>query len=292
LFNSNHEFVELNLVDEQATKSAVSDFAPDWIIHLAAETHVDRSIAGPMEFLKTNVLGTGSLLMAAMAHWKAMDTEQAKAFRFVHVSTDEVFGSLAEDEKSFTESSPYLPRSPYSASKAGSDHIVRSWGITYGLPVIVTNCSNNYGPWQFPEKLISLVVINALRGRKIPVYGDGSQIRDWIHVDDHCDALKLVADIGSIGSTYLIGGGNELRNIDLVRFLCDLVAEETGGEDLSDLIEFVPDRLGHDFRYALDTAKIENELGWVPRRDFIEGLRETVSWYSSHRGFWEGKTGR
>lgn len=288
----NHEFVEMDIRDEDAMKRVVMDFAPDWIFHLAAETHVDRSITGPMEFLKTNVLGTGSLLQAAMAHWKRMDAERAKGFRFIHCSTDEVFGSLGENDAPFTETSPYLPRSPYAASKAGSDHIVRAWGITYDLPVIVTNCSNNYGPWQFPEKLIPMVITNALEGRRIPVYGDGLQSRDWIHVDDHCEALALVAGKGAVGSTYLIGGNNEWRNIDLVRLLCELVGEATGSNGLDDLIQFVADRPGHDFRYGLDVTRIGNELGWEPSRNFKDGLLETVGWYSSHRGFWEAKTGK
>jgi dTDP-glucose 4,6-dehydratase len=290
LLDLNHTFVKLDITDEDATRKVVRDFSPEWIFHLAAETHVDRSIASPMEFLKTNVLGTGSLLLAAMAHWKEMQPDRAVGFRFIHASTDEVFGSLGESGASFTEDSPYLPRSPYSASKAGSDHIVRAWGITYGLPVIVTNCSNNYGPYQFPEKLIPMVVTNAFRGLRIPVYGAGSQSRDWVHVGDHCEALVLVADKGNVGETYLIGGENEWRNIDLVELLCDLVGEVTGSKKLLELIEFVSDRLGHDFRYGVDSSKIKQELGWIPRRDFKDGLRETVLWYFSHREFWEDKT--
>lgn len=288
LVDPNHSFVELDITEEDMMRDVVLDFSPDWIFHLAAETHVDRSISGPMNFLKTNVFGTGSVVQAALDHWRRMDADRAKRFRFVHGSTDEVFGALQDGESAFREDSRYCPSSPYSASKAASDHVVRAWANTYGLPVIVTNCSNNYGPYQFPEKLIPMVVRRALRGLDIPVYGQGMQSRDWVHVEDYCAALRLIADTGIIGRTYLIGGGNEWRNIDLVEVLCDLVGEETGRNDVRELIEFVADRPGHDFRYAVDAAKINEELGWKPRRDFMEGLRETVRWYIENEDYWPG----
>jgi dTDP-glucose 4,6-dehydratase len=286
LSNPRHAFTKLDITDEKQTAATVMDFSPDWIFHLAAETHVDRSISGPMDFLKTNVLGTGSLLQAALLHWKSLEPARVDAFRFIHASIDEVFGSLEDRCGGFTEDSPYRPRSPYAASKAGSDHIVRAWGVTYGLPVIVTNCSNNYGPYQFPEKLIPTVITRAIDNQKIPVYGDGRQSRDWIHTEDHCRALAQVAEAGRVGETYLIGGRNEWRNIDLVGLLCDLVAEVTCTGDRRGLIEFVTDRPGYDFRYAVDDSKTRAELGWAPQRDFMEGLRETVEWYCSHREFW------
>lgn len=291
LLDAKHVFLELDITDDKATTDVVMDFSPDWIFHLAAETHVDRSISGPMDFLKTNVLGTGSLLQAARSHWKSMESSRADGFRFVHASTDEVFGSLEENNDGFTEVSPYRPCSPYAASKAGSDHIVRAWNVTYGLPVIVTNCSNNYGSYQFPEKLIPTVITRALNGLKIPVYGDGRQCRDWIHVGDHCRALARVAEAGMVGETYLIGGRNEWRNIDLVGLLCDLVADVAGTGDLRGLIEFVADRPGHDFRYAVDDGKIRTELGWIPEWDFSDGLADTVQWYLQNRSWWESVTG-
>ena len=291
LLNPRHAFIKLDITDDTAMTDAVMDFSPDWIFHLAAETHVDRSITGPMDFLKTNVLGTGNLLQAALLHWKGMEAARADGFRFVHVSTDEVFGTLKEDCGGFTETSPYRPRSPYAASKAASDHIVRAWGITYGLPVIVTNSSNNYGPYQFPEKLIPTVVTRALKGLSIPVYGDGRQSRDWIHVEDHCRALGKVAEAGRVGGTYLIGGRNEWRNIDLVGLLCDLVADVARTGDRRALIEFVTDRPGHDFRYAVDDSKTRMELGWEPTHNFMEGLRETVEWYCSHPDFHTNSSG-
>jgi dTDP-glucose 4,6-dehydratase len=287
LLHPKHTFAKLDITDERAMADAVMDFSPDWIFHLAAETHVDRSISGPVDFLRTNVLGTGSLLQAALGYWKSLASERADAFRFIHASTDEVFGSLRDGCAGFTEISPYHPRSPYAASKAGSDHIVRAWGVTYGLPVIVTNCSNNYGSYQFPEKLVPTVITRALNGLKIPVYGDGRQSRDWLHVEDHCRALARVAESGGVGETYLIGGRNEWRNIDLVGLLCDLVADVAGTGDLRGLIELVADRPGHDFRYAVDDSKTREELGWVPVRDFAEGLRETVEWYLQNWAWWK-----
>ncbi|MFK7850336.1 MAG: dTDP-glucose 4,6-dehydratase [Akkermansiaceae bacterium] len=283
----NHDFVQLDVADEQGMMKEVLGFSPDWIFHLAAETHVDRSIIGPMEFLRTNVMGTGCLLQAALACWKTLEGVRAEQFRFIHCSTDEVFGSLEVEENAFTEDSNYQPRSPYSASKAGSDHLVRAWGVTYGLPVILTNCSNNYGPFQLPEKLIPLVITRAFKGRKIPVYGNGLQVRDWIHVEDHCEAQILLAESGVVGSTYLIGGGNEWKNIELIELLCNEVREMKGGSDRTHLIEFVTDRLGHDARYSVDISKIREELGWFPKKDFRQGLRETIEWYSSHADFWK-----
>lgn len=285
LLDPNHRFVRLDISDERSTAEVVMNFSPDWIFHLAAETHVDRSISGPVDFFKTNVIGTVSLLQAGLALWKSMDSTRADGFRFIHASTDEVFGSLEIGCNGFTEASPYRPRSPYAASKAGSDHAVRAWGVTYGLPVIVTNCSNNYGPYQFPEKLVPTVVTRALKGLKIPLYGDGRQSRDWIHVEDHCRALIRVAEAGRVGDTYLIGGHNEQRNIDLVQLLCDLVSELAGKGDLRGLIEFVADRPGHDIRYAVDYSKIRVEIGWSPVWDFVEGIRKTVEWYCSHPDF-------
>jgi len=273
--NPSYAFLKADICDELSIPNAVADFSPDWIFHLAAESHVDRSILQPLDFLKTNVLGTGVMLNAALAYWRSLGDERSQDFRFVHVSTDEVFGALG-GEGCFTESSPYDPQSPYSASKAASDHMVRAWGNTYGLPTMITNCSNNYGPYQFPEKLIPHVISRAFSGEKIPVYGEGLQIRDWIHVMDHCEALALIAECGRVGETYLIGGNNEWRNIDLVKELCRLLKELL---DVDAEIEFVSDRPGHDFRYAVDSRKLRDELGWLPQRDFENGLRETILWY-------------
>lgn len=289
LLNPRHTFCKLDIRDEKATARVVMDFSPDRIFHLAAESHVDRSITGPLDFLKTNVLGTGSLLQAALSHWNSMESERAKQFRFVHVSTDEVFGSLEQGCNGFTETSHYRPRSPYAASKAASDHVVRAWGVTYGLPVLVSNCSNNYGPYQFPEKLVPTVISRALKGLSIPVYGDGKQSRDWIHVEDHCRALATVAEAGRVGDTYLIGGRNEWQNVDLVGLLCDLVANIAEVGDRRGLIEFVTDRLGHDTRYAVDDDKIRRELGWAPVWNFSDGLAATVRWYVQNRAWWDGK---
>jgi dTDP-glucose 4,6-dehydratase len=285
--HSGFEFLDADITDDSAMARAVDSFSPDWIFHLAAETHVDRSITEPMDFLKTNVLGTGVVLQAALAHWKRLEGARREHFRFIHISTDEVFGSL-EEGGSFSENSSYQPRSPYSASKAASDHIVRAWGITYGIPVIVTNCSNNYGSYQFPEKLIPRVITHAISGKKIPVFGRGLQIRDWLHVEDHCEGLLLAAMRGIPGETYVMGGGNEWTNLALVETLCDLVGEVSGlSENFRSQIEFVADRPGHDFRYSIDFSKIRHELGWTLQRDFTEGLRETVAWYLGNRQWWE-----
>lgn len=284
-----YEFVHADIADEVAMKEAVVRFKPDRIMHLAAESHVDRSIDGPLEFVRTNVMGTAVLLHAAHGYWTGLD-ESAKAdFRFLHVSTDEVFGSLG-DTGYFTETTPYDPHSPYSASKASSDHMARAWADTYGLPIVVTNCSNNYGPYQFPEKLIPVVILKALRGEPIPVYGKGENIRDWLHVEDHCNALVAVAENGKPGQTYNIGGDNELRNIDLVRILCthlDALCPRQDGRIYADQITFVTDRPGHDMRYAIDASKIRRELGWQPSWKAEEGFRATVEWYLQN-GDWYG----
>jgi len=286
-----HEFVKEDVCEEARIREMISRFQPDWIFHLAAETHVDRSIDGPMKFFRSNVMGTASMLQGATSYWESLPEERKSCFRFIHTSTDEVFGS-GEAGASFDESSPYAPGSPYSASKAASDHAVRAWGNTYGLPVIVTNCSNNYGPFQFPEKLVPVVIRNALRGVPVPVYGQGQQVRDWLHVADHCEALVLIARSGGSGETYVISGNDEKRNIDLVRSLSGILQKLTG---IRPEIEFVEDRKGHDFRYSLDASKIRNELGWAPSRDSTDGMIETVAWYVQNRDWWEkilsGKAG-
>ena len=284
-----YAFARADIVDVQAMRRIVTEFAPDVIMHLAAESHVDRSIDGPGEFIQTNLVGTFSLLQAALAYWRTLSETSRQAFRFQHISTDEVFGSLGA-EGLFREDTPYQPNSPYSASKAGSDHLVRAWHHTYGLPVVMTNCSNNYGPYHFPEKLIPLAIINALQGRPIPVYGLGMNIRDWLHVEDHAEALLLVSERGRIGESYNIGGRSERTNIDVVRSICALVNElapDASIGDRANLITFVTDRPGHDARYAMDASKIEQHLGWTPRYSFENGLRETVQWYLANRPWWE-----
>ena len=260
----------------------------DAVLHFAAESHVDRSIDGPGEFVRTNVVGTSVLLDCALEHWRSLSGAERDAFRFVHVSTDEVFGALGPEGK-FTEESPYRPSSPYAASKAGADHLARAWHHTYGLPVVVTNCSNNYGPYQFPEKLVPLVTLNALEGRELPVYGAGENVRDWLFVDDHVDALLLAVGRGRPGETYVIGGDGERRNIDVVRAICaalDDIAPDAAIGPRERLIRFVKDRPGHDFRYAIDASRARSELGWRPRRTFEQGLRETVAWYVENREWW------
>jgi dTDP-glucose 4,6-dehydratase len=277
----NYEFVQADIADEVAMRNLVTRFKPDRVLHLAAESHVDRSIDGPLEFVRTNVLGTATLLHAVHGYWSGLDAAGKAAFRFIHVSTDEVFGSLGETGF-FTETTPYDPHSPYSASKAGSDHMARAWADTYGLPVIVTNCSNNYGPYQFPEKLIPVVILKVLRGESIPVYGKGENIRDWLHVEDHCEALVRVSEKGAPGETYNIGGDNELKNIDLVRILCshlDSLHPRADGRGYAEQIAFVTDRPGHDMRYAIDAGKIRRELDWRPRWTAGDGFRATVQWY-------------
>ena len=272
--NPRYQFYHGDITDEKTVSSIIQKHRPDIIMHLAAETHVDRSIHGPSDFIQTNIVGTFTLLDAALEYWAGLDAYKKDKFRFHHVSTDEVFGTLGE-EGLFVESSPYEPNSPYSASKASSDHLVRAWNKTYGLPVLITNCSNNYGPYQFPEKLIPLVIMNALNGKFIPVYGNGLQVRDWLYVEDHANALLTVASKGRVGETYNIGGHNELTNISLVQATCDildkLVPNQKKGFSYRDLIRFVDDRPGHDLRYAIDASKIKNELGWEPMRLLIQG---------------------
>jgi len=282
--NPRYQFLQADIADRERVSEALLDFQPDAIMHLAAESHVDRSIDGPAEFVQTNIVGTYQLLEAARAYWQTLPTERRAAFRFHHISTDEVYGDLHGVDDLFTETTPYAPSSPYSASKASSDHLVRAWQRTYGLPVLITNCSNNYGPFHFPEKLIPLVILNALDGKPLPVYGDGLQIRDWLFVEDHARALFKVVSEGRVGETYNIGGHNEQKNIDVVRGICALLeelapAKPEGINHYEELITFVKDRPGHDVRYAIDAGKIERELGWRPQETFQSGLRKTVQWY-------------
>jgi dTDP-glucose 4,6-dehydratase len=280
-------FVQADICDRLAVERVMNDFAPDIVMHLAAESHVDRSIDGPAAFIETNIFGTFTMLDVCLRYWRKLTPEHAKHFKFMHISTDEVFGSLGS-EGFFHEDTPYAPTSPYSASKAGSDHLVRAWGHTYGLPVIITNCSNNYGPYHFPEKLIPLIIINAIEGKLLPVYGTGENIRDWLYVEDHAAALLLVAREGVIGQSYNVGGNNEWSNIDVVHAICDLMNElrpRSGG--YRDLISFVTDRPGHDLRYAIDSQKIKRELGWKPAERFETGLRKTVKWYLDNKDWWE-----
>jgi dTDP-glucose 4,6-dehydratase len=284
-----YRFVQADICDEQRIPDILSDFQPDAIMHLAAESHVDRSIDGPGEFIQTNIVGTANLLQATLAYWKALSSERQASFRFHHISTDEVYGELGETGL-FTETTPYSPNSPYSASKAASDHLVRAWNHTYGLPVLVTNCSNNYGPYHFPEKLIPLVTLNALDGKPLPVYGKGEQVRDWLHVEDHARALICVLEKGKIGETYNIGGHNEKQNIDVVKSICSLLDElspRDDGKAYEAQITYVKDRPGHDLRYAIDASKIERELGWVPSESFETGLRQTVQWYLDNEVWWQ-----
>jgi dTDP-glucose 4,6-dehydratase len=286
--HSRYQFSRTDICDRHAIFDLFESFSPDAVMHLAAESHVDRSIDGPAEFLTTNVIGTYVLLEAALNHWRRLGP-RATGFRFLHISTDEVFGALTDDGQ-FTEQSRYDPRSPYSATKAASDHLVRAWGHTYGLPVLVTNCSNNYGPYQFPEKLIPMTIIKGLAGEPMPVYGRGLNVRDWLYVEDHAQALTLVLEGGRVGETYNIGGKAERRNIDVVGAICDLMDSLTrcpiGGPHRK-LIHFVADRPGHDFRYAIDFGKIASELGWSPRHSFQTGLAATVNWYLENRAWWE-----
>ncbi len=287
-----YHFVQADICDATKMAAIFARFQPDWIMHLAAESHVDRSIDGPAEFIQTNVVGTCTLLEVARDYWKRLNAEKRDAFRFHHVSTDEVYGDLEGTDTLFHEDTPYTPSSPYSASKAGSDHLVRAWHRTYGLPVILTNCSNNYGPYHFPEKLIPLVILNALEGKPLPVYGKGEQIRDWLYVEDHAQALYIVVSRGTVGETYNIGGHNEKRNIDVVHALCRLLEElapnkPEGISCYSDLVSYVTDRPGHDYRYAIDANKIDRELGWTPKESFETGLRKTVQWYLANPSWWQ-----
>jgi dTDP-glucose 4,6-dehydratase len=279
--NSKHQFVKGDITDAELVRRLIAEHKPRAIVHFAAESHVDRSIHGPGAFVKTNVEGTFVLLEAARAYWQGLEDPEKSAFRFHHVSTDEVYGSLKPTDPAFSETNPYEPNSPYSASKAASDHLVRAWHHTYGLPVVTTNCSNNYGPHHFPEKLIPLMIFNALAGKPLPVYGDGQQIRDWLYVTDHCSAIRAVLAGGRLGETYNIGGWNEKANIDIIRTICALLDElrpDPAGS-YARLITYVKDRPGHDRRYAIDARKIERELGWRPAETFETGIRKTVEWY-------------
>jgi dTDP-glucose 4,6-dehydratase len=285
-----YRFAQANICDAPALAKLFSDYQPDWVMHLAAESHVDRSIDGPGAFVQTNVIGTYTLLQAARAHFDALAGAAKDRFRFLHVSTDEVYGSLGATGL-FSEETKYDPHSPYSASKAASDHLARAWADTYRLPVLVTNCSNNYGPYQFPEKLIPVVILKALRGDPIPVYGKGENIRDWLYVVDHAEALHTVVARGRTGETYNIGGNNERRNLDLVHLLCGLLDElrpRADGKKYAAQITFVTDRPGHDLRYAIDAAKIKRELGWSPKQDHTSGFRKTVQWYLDNEAWWKG----
>jgi dTDP-glucose 4,6-dehydratase len=283
-----YSFARADIVDGPAMRHIFADYRPDIVVHLAAESHVDRSIDGPGAFIQTNVLGTFTLLQAALDHWRSLSAAQRQNFRFHHVSTDEVFGSLGDDGF-FVESTPYSPNSPYSASKAASDHLVNAWHHTYGLPTVTTNCSNNYGPYQFPEKLIPLLILNALEGKPLPVYGNGLNVRDWLFVDDHVRALLVVARSGKIGETYCIGGCNEQTNLAVARNICALMDEFASRQTkrYESLITFIPDRPGHDLRYAIKPDKIAAELGWTPQETFESGLRKTVQWYLDNRSWWE-----
>ena len=290
--SSRYAFFQTDICDANALSKVIRSFQPDAIMHLAAESHVDRSIDGPSEFIQTNIVGTYTLLEAARQYWSSLDAEAKAAFRFHDISTDEVYGDLEGTDDLFTETTSYAPSSPYSASKASSDHLVRAWQRTFGLPTLVTNCSNNYGPYHFPEKLIPHVILNALAGKPLPVYGDGSQIRDWLYVEDHARALVEVVTKGKVGETYNIGGHNEKRNIEVVETICDLLEElapnkPAGVTRYRDLITFVKDRPGHDLRYAIDASKIQAELGWVPEQTFETGIRQTVQWYLDNKQWWE-----
>lgn len=287
-----YAFEQVDICNREALDRVFADYQPDVVMHLAAESHVDRSIDGPAAFIETNIVGTYTLLESARHFWQALPDDKKKAFRFHHISTDEVYGDLEGTDDFFTETTPYAPSSPYSASKASSDHLVRAWLRTYGLPTVITNCSNNYGPYHFPEKLIPLIILNAISGKPLPVYGKGEQIRDWLYVEDHARALYLVATTAVPGKTYNIGGHNERRNIDVVKTICELLEElhpnkPEGVAQYVDLITYVKDRPGHDLRYAIDAAKIEAELGWAPQETFESGIRKTVLWYLNNPTWWQ-----
>lgn len=280
-----YSFIKADIADRDTVQAVFEQHRPDCIMHLAAESHVDRSIAGSAEFIQTNIVGTFHLLEVAREYWRGLDSQAKAAFKFHHISTDEVFGDLTEEGDLFTEATRYDPHSPYSASKASADHLVRAWNHTYGLPVLVTHCSNNYGPYQFPEKLIPLMITQALADKPLPVYGQGQNIRDWLYVDDHARALLTVLQQGKSGDTFNIGGHNEVRNIDVVTTICDLLQELrplSGGRHYRQLITYVKDRPGHDYRYAIDAEKIHRELGWMPQETFETGLRKAVQWYLDH----------
>ena len=283
----NYQFHQIDICDRQAVDAVFKKTQPDCVIHLAAESHVDRSITGAAIFIDTNIVGTMTMLEAARSYFETLTAEKRADFRFVHVSTDEVYGSLGADGL-FAETTPYDPSSPYSASKAASDHLAMAWHRTYGLPVIISNCSNNYGPYQLPEKLIPLMILNGLEGAALPVYGDGSNVRDWLYVEDHARALHLIATTGRLGEKYNIGGRNERTNLDVVRTICDLLDRHAPTENAhSDLINFVTDRPGHDHRYAIDAGKIETELGWRAEEDFDSGIEKTIQWFLDNRSWWQ-----
>jgi len=286
--NSKYSFYKGDIVDKKFVNKVFNEFKPDAIIHFAAESHVDRSIDNPLKFVETNILGTSILLNASLNYWKSKFKNDLNAFRFIHVSTDEVFGSLGKTGF-FNEKSSYSPNSPYSASKASSDHLVNAWNKTYNLPVILTNCSNNYGPYQYPEKLIPLIITNCLEEKNLPVYGKGENIRDWIYVDDHCDAINTVLNDGIIGESYNIGGNNEINNLGLVKQICEIldrIKPRFNGKKYSELITFVEDRAGHDFRYAIDSSKINTELQWSPKKSFQTGIMKTIEWYIKNNKWW------
>tara|TARA_Y100000741_G_scaffold159656_1_gene120601 strand:+ start:3161 stop:4180 length:1020 start_codon:yes stop_codon:yes gene_type:complete len=286
--NSRYSFFEGDICDKRFINKILLKFQPEAIVHFAAESHVDNSIDNPLKFVETNVLGTSVLLNEALKYWTIKLNSDINAFRFIHVSTDEVYGSLGKTGL-FNEDTPYSPNSPYSASKAASDHLVKAWNTTYNLPIILTNCSNNYGPYQYPEKLIPLIITNCLQEKELPVYGDGMNIRDWIYVDDHCDALNSLLLDGRIGESYNIGGSNELKNIDLVNYICaelDIAKPRINGSSYSELIKFVDDRAGHDFRYAVNSSKLKNEIGWSQKQTFETGIRKTIQWYLKNESWW------
>jgi dTDP-glucose 4,6-dehydratase len=289
--DSRHIFLHGDISDKELVTKLLQEYQPRAIVNFAAESHVDRSIHGPAEFVTTNIVGTFNLLECAREYWHGLDESSKKAFRFHHVSTDEVYGSLSASDPAFTETNTYEPNSPYSASKAASDHLVRAWFHTYGLPVVTTNCSNNYGPYHFPEKLIPLVILNALNGKPLPIYGDGQQIRDWLYVGDHCSAIREVLAKGRLGETYNIGGWNEKANIDVVKTICAILDElqpRADGQSYIEQITYVKDRPGHDRRYAIDASKVERELGWRPAETFDTGIRKTVQWYLDNPVWVEG----
>ncbi len=290
--NDNYSFAHVDICNKSDLKRLFNNFKPNLVMHLAAESHVDRSIDGPLRFLETNIIGTFNLLDEARQFYNGIPSDERRKFKFHHISTDEVYGDLENDVDLFTEKTPYAPSSPYSASKASSDHLVRAWGRTFNLPIVITNCSNNYGPYHFPEKLIPHIILNALHGKSLPIYGKGDQIRDWLYVEDHAKALLKVAIEGKLGETYNIGGDNEKKNIEVVNSICEILEEmapnKPAGVNLyKDLIKFVDDRPGHDRRYAIDASKIKSELNWYPEETFETGLRKTVRWYLDNKSWWE-----
>ena len=284
----NYQFIQGDICQRSTVNEAMAQFKPNAIVHFAAQSHVDRSIDGPFEFIQTNIVGTAVLLDESLHYYNSLQGTQKELFRFLHISTDEVYGSLG-NEGIFLETTAYDPSSPYSASKASSDHLVRAWHRTFGLPVLITNCSNNYGPYQFPEKLIPLMILNSIEEKELPVYGKGKNIRDWLYVEDHCDAIETVLTKGKLGETYNIGGNNEIKNIDIVKTICQKMDEYSPraySGSYEDLITFVTDRPGHDFRYAIDASKIRDELGWLPKEDFTSGIEKTIQWYLNNKPWW------